>query len=38
LPTGTYQLNVDAVAESPSTNSINRARLVQDAMRIDQGP
>ncbi len=38
LPKGTYQLNVDAVAEAETTNSIYRSRLVEDAMRVDQGP
>ena len=38
LPVGTYQLNVDAVAEGAASGSIYRARLVQDGMQVTQGP
>jgi len=39
LPHGSYELNVDAVAEVPATNSIYRARLVpKEKMQIQQEP
>jgi hypothetical protein len=39
LPFGSYQLNVDVVAEVASTHSIYRARLVPDQrLQIQQGP
>jgi hypothetical protein len=38
LPHGAYQINVDAVAEVAETNSIYRARLVRDDLRVQQGP
>jgi hypothetical protein len=38
LPQGTYQINVDVVAEVALTNSIYRARLVQDKLLVQQGP
>jgi hypothetical protein len=38
LPNGTYQLNVDAVAEVAATDTDYRSRLVEDAMRVNQGP
>jgi Putative Ig domain len=39
LPKGAYQINVDAVAEVPSANTIYRARLVPDEkLQIQQGP
>jgi hypothetical protein len=39
LPQGSYQLNVDAVAEVAATNSIYRARLVpNERFQIVQGP
>jgi hypothetical protein len=39
LPRGTYDLNVDAVAEVPATNTIYRARLVpKEKLVVQQGP
>lgn len=39
LPQGSYELNVDAVAEVASTNSIYRARLVpKERFQLLQGP
>jgi len=39
LPPGTYQLNVDCVAEVPTSNSIYRARLVpKERFQVQQGP
>ena len=39
LPRGTYDLNVDAVAEVPATNTIYRARLVpREKLVVQQGP
>ena len=39
LPAGSYELNVDAVAEVSATNSIYRVRLVpQEKFEIRQGP
>lgn len=39
LPSGTYQLNVDAVAEVSATNSIYRARLVpKERFAVQPGP
>nr|MBA3913971.1 hypothetical protein [Terriglobales bacterium] len=39
LPFGTYQLNVDVVAEVASTQAIYRARLVPDQpIKVEQGP
>jgi hypothetical protein len=39
LPSGSYQLNADVVAEVAATNSIYRARLVpKEPMQIQQGP
>ncbi len=39
LPRGTYDLNVDAVAEVPATNTIYRARLVpKEKLIVQQGP
>jgi hypothetical protein len=39
LPWGAYQINVDAVAEVESTNTIYRARLVSNGrLRLIQGP
>lgn len=39
LPRGSYQLNVDAVAEVAATNSIYRARLVpKERFQMLQGP
>lgn len=39
LPPGSYQLNVDVVAEVAATNSIYRARLVpEERFHIQQGP
>jgi hypothetical protein len=39
LPSGSYQLNADVVAEVAATNSIYRARLVpKELMQIQQGP
>jgi hypothetical protein len=39
LPQGSYELNVDAVAEVAATNSIYRARLVpKEKFQLLQGP
>jgi len=39
LPFGSYEVNVDAIAEVPSTNAIHRARLVtNERLQIQQGP
>jgi hypothetical protein len=39
LPQGSYELNVDAVAEVAATNSIYRARLVpKERFQIQEGP
>ena len=39
LPTGLYELNVDAVAEVPEANIIHRARLVtSDRLHIQEAP
>jgi len=39
LPRGSYDLNVDAVAEVPATNTIYRARLVpKEKLVVQQGP
>ena len=39
LPRGSYELNVDAVAEVAATNSIYRTRLVpKERFQIQQGP
>jgi hypothetical protein len=39
LPPGSYELNVDAVAEVAATNSIYRVRLVpKERFEIQQGP
>jgi hypothetical protein len=39
LPQGSYELNVDAVAEVAATNSIYRARLVpKERFQIEEGP
>ena len=39
LPQGTYEINVDAVAEVAATNSIYRARLVpKERFQVLQGP
>jgi hypothetical protein len=39
LPQGSYELNVDAVAEVAATNSIYRARLVpKERFQLSQGP
>jgi Putative Ig domain len=39
LPRGSYQLNVDAVAEVPATNTIYRVRLVTaEKLEMQQGP
>ena len=39
LPQGSYQLNVDAVAEVAATNSIYRARLVpNERFQMLEGP
>jgi hypothetical protein len=39
LPPGSYQLNVDVVAEVAATNSIYRARLVpKERFQMQQGP
>jgi hypothetical protein len=39
LPKGSYQVNVDAVAEVPSANVIYRARLVpNEKLQVQQGP
>jgi hypothetical protein len=39
LPQGSYELNVDAVAEVPATNSIYRARLVpKERFQLQEGP
>jgi hypothetical protein len=38
LPHGTYQVNVDAVAEVAATNTIHRARLVANKVDVQQGP
>ena len=39
LPQGSYELNVDAVAEVAATNSIYRARLVPNGrFQMQQGP
>jgi hypothetical protein len=39
LPTGQYELNVDAVAEIPEANIIHRARLVtSDRLHIQEAP
>jgi len=39
LPNGTYELNVDAVAEVEATNSVYRARLApKEKLQVQQGP
>jgi hypothetical protein len=39
LPSGSYELNVDAVAEVAATNSIYRVRLVpKERFQIQEGP
>ena len=38
LPHGTYEVNVDAVAEVAATNTIHRARLVANKLDVQQGP
>jgi len=39
LPQGSYELNVDAVAEVAATNSIYRARLVpKEKFQVQQEP
>jgi hypothetical protein len=39
LPSGTYELHVDVVAEVPSSNAIYRARLVpKEKLQVQQGP
>ncbi len=39
LPRGSYELNVDAVAEVAATNSIYRARLVpNEKFQVQEGP
>jgi hypothetical protein len=39
LPHGSYELNVDAVAEVAATNSIYRTRLVpKEKFQVQEGP
>ena len=38
LPHGTYEVNVDAVAEVAATNTIDRTRLVANKLDVQQGP
>lgn len=38
LPQGSYEVNVDVVGEVAETNSIFRARLTPEKLRVQQGP